>query len=272
MASLNLDLNYFDHPKTLRLMARLGAKADVLPIRLWAYVGKHQPESGRLDMTEAELERACRWWGKRGAMVTAMVDVGFLDQRTQTSFSVHDWLDHSGHLGTFKIRAQTAARKRWGMPEAQPSNASSNAKDDDKQCLKQCPDVSVLDVSLSSSTGLGGAAPKTPQASSPSPLSLWLKEVNGLTPAERQRHKDQYVAELMEFHLPFAYQDELIQRYFGEDQNASNGGKSVSQDAALIRRVLETQGLRKVDVRGFGSVLPGIRDLPNDEKQTDKPK
>lgn len=132
MPSLNLDLNYFDHVKTMRLLSRLGPGSDVLPIRLWAWVGGHQPESGRLEMLEAELELICRWWGEKGSMVAAMLEVGFL-RRDGTFFRIHDWLDHSGHLASFKKRAVNAARIRWGLDKApsnakkQVSNAPSNA-------------------------------------------------------------------------------------------------------------------------------------------------
>lgn len=131
MASINLDLNYFDHQKAMRLEARLGNGADVLPIRLWAYVGRQNPEHGRLAMLEAELERICRWWGDKGAMVAAMCEIGFLE-RDGDFFIIHDWFDHSGHLAQFKKRAQKAARKRWGV-KRKSSNATSNAKAMSKQ-------------------------------------------------------------------------------------------------------------------------------------------
>lgn len=131
MSSLNLNLNYFDHQKAMRIESRLGNGADVLPIRLWAYIGRQNPEHGRVAMLEAEIERVCRWWGEKGAMVAAMVEIGFLE-RDGEFFKVHDWHDHSGHLATFKKRAVKAARKRWGL-NRKSSNASSNARSRPKQ-------------------------------------------------------------------------------------------------------------------------------------------
>lgn len=113
MPSLNLDLNYFDHAKTMRLESILGNGADVLPIRLWAYVGRHNPEQGRVSMLEGELERVCRWWGEKGAMVAAMMKIGFIEKDGEF-YEIHDWLDHSGHLSAFKKRAIKANRIRWG--------------------------------------------------------------------------------------------------------------------------------------------------------------
>lgn len=48
MASLNLDMDYFGHPKTKRLVGLLGRGAEVLPLRLWCHVGKYHAQDGRL--------------------------------------------------------------------------------------------------------------------------------------------------------------------------------------------------------------------------------
>src|SRR5665213_3050345 len=113
MPSLNLDLNYFDHAKPMRLETILGNGADVLPIRLWTYVGRHSPEHGRVKMLEGELERICRWWGDKGEMVRVMIEIGFLE-RDGDFYQIHDWHDHSGHLSAFKKRAVKANKIRWG--------------------------------------------------------------------------------------------------------------------------------------------------------------
>lgn len=135
MPSLNLNLNYFDHMKTIRLVARLGPGAAELPIRLWAWVGNHQPESGRLSLLENELESICHWWGEKGAMVTAFIETGFLkkiDEKNEM-YEINDWLEHSGHLAVFHKRAKKAARKRWGLHKKKV-DASSNASSSNKQC------------------------------------------------------------------------------------------------------------------------------------------
>lgn len=131
MPSLNLDLNYFDNIKTMRLVARLGPGSDVLPIKVWVYAGKLSPESGRLALLESELEHICGWWGKKGEMLAAMVEIGFL-KREGNLLEINDWFEHSGHLAAFKKRAKKAAKKRWGV-KLKISNASSNAKGEVKQ-------------------------------------------------------------------------------------------------------------------------------------------
>lgn len=65
MPYLNIDLDYFDHPKTVRLIGLLGRDADVLPIRLWKYCGKFMAEDGRLiGLSVQEIEAAMGWRGQ----------------------------------------------------------------------------------------------------------------------------------------------------------------------------------------------------------------
>lgn len=131
MSALNLDLNYFDHPKTVRLVGLLGRNAEVLPIRLWCYCGKHHAESGRLTgYLPQEIEAAVQWWGKQGEMIRAMLKVGFLHE-IDGGYEVHDWQEHSGHLAAFKERGRHAANERWRKYR---EHASSIAKGTDKQC------------------------------------------------------------------------------------------------------------------------------------------
>ena len=93
MPSLNVDLDYFDHIKTRRLVGLLGRGAEVLPIQIWCICGKHHAETGRLAGYSAqEIETLCGWWGEPGKMLEAMVQAGFLDYDGEV-YSVHDWIE-----------------------------------------------------------------------------------------------------------------------------------------------------------------------------------
>lgn len=113
MPSLNLDVDYFDHPKTKRLIGLLGRGAEVLPLRVWCFVGKYHPESGRLTGYSAqEIESLAGWWGKPGAGVAGLVKVGFL-KKDGDEYVIHEWHEHEGHLHAFKVRGRKAAAARW---------------------------------------------------------------------------------------------------------------------------------------------------------------
>lgn len=120
MPSLNLDLNYFDHPKTLRLVALLGIGSDVLPVKLWAYCGRYHAEHGRLKgLSALEIESIVRWWGRPGKMIEVFLKLGFLHEEPD-GFRVHDWREHEGHLAMYHERARKAAKARWKGLKAVP--------------------------------------------------------------------------------------------------------------------------------------------------------
>lgn len=133
MPYLNLDLDYFTHPKIMRLARLLGPHAVVYPMKLWCYTGKHFPVTGMLEgCSKHDIEQAVNWDGEPGALVDALVKISLLDVKkseTETensSFKIHDWKQHAGHLWAFKKRAKTAAKKRW--KDYASSTATGNAK------------------------------------------------------------------------------------------------------------------------------------------------
>lgn len=130
MPYLNLDLNYFNHIKTKRLVGLLGRGSEVLPIRLWCFCGTYLAETGALTgISVQEIEAIVQWWGKEGEMVKAMVQVEFLEHNG-SDYVVHGWSEHAGHLAMFQARARAAAQKRWGRDfhsSDATSIASSNA-------------------------------------------------------------------------------------------------------------------------------------------------
>jgi hypothetical protein len=113
MPYLNLDLDYFEHPKVVRLTGILGQDAALIPIRLWVYAGKYHPEEGLLEgYSKQEIESVVKWVGESGHCIDALERVNLIS-KVGESFQIHDWKDHAGHLAVFKKRAKTAAKKRW---------------------------------------------------------------------------------------------------------------------------------------------------------------
>lgn len=113
MAYLNLDLDYFSHPKVTRLVGLVGVEHVAIPIKLWCYVGKFHCEDGLLASYSAgEVEAAVGWAGESGKLVAALLKVEFLEE-TDEGYLVHDWLEHGGHLAAFKKRSKKANTIRW---------------------------------------------------------------------------------------------------------------------------------------------------------------
>jgi len=139
-SDLNLDLDYFDHPKTKRLVRKLGRNADVLPIRLWCYTGKFFADTGRLtNHPTDEIESIVAWWKEPGECEKALIEAGF-GRREGADFIVHDFLDRNGHIKAYKERGKAGAKARWGVKH-NANEDTSNAKallkhcqNDNKQC------------------------------------------------------------------------------------------------------------------------------------------
>ena len=113
MPDLNLDLDYFTHPKTQRLIGLLGKGAEVLPLRLWCYCGKYHTEDGRLTGYSArEIESLVGWWGDPGVLVDALIKVRFLEGEEE-NYLCHDWAERNGHIQALKERNQKAAKSRY---------------------------------------------------------------------------------------------------------------------------------------------------------------
>lgn len=133
MPYLNLDLDYFTHPKIMKLAKILGSHSVVYPMKLWCYAGKHFPVTGMLEgCSKHDIEEAVGWDGEPGKLVDTLVKISLLDMKKSetesenSSFKIHDWKHHAGHLWAFKKRAKTAAKKRW--KDYASSIATSNAK------------------------------------------------------------------------------------------------------------------------------------------------
>jgi hypothetical protein len=123
---LNLDLDYFTHPKIMRLSSLLGPSSVMYPVKLWCYAAKHFPVTGMLEeCSKHDIEMALGWDGEPEKLVDTLVKISLLEVKN-SNYKIHDWKEHAGHLWAFKKRAKTAAKKRW--KDYASSTAPSNAK------------------------------------------------------------------------------------------------------------------------------------------------
>lgn len=143
MASINIDLNYLDHPKTKRLIGRLGRGAEVLPIRLWIYCGRVHMRDGKLTgYTAPEIEQLLDWWGKAGEAVKALVDVQYL-RKIDGGYECHEWDEYQGHIYAYHIRARKGAKAKHAIMRGDDNPASSSASSSHEASVKQCHDSPV---------------------------------------------------------------------------------------------------------------------------------
>lgn len=113
MPYLNLDPDFFGHPKCIKLVSLLGDRAEVYPIRLWCHAAKYHQKDGNFSgYSDQALAKIAGWDGAPTELLEPLVTTGFLD-KTPTGYLVHDWPDHEGHLEMLKRRARMGAAARW---------------------------------------------------------------------------------------------------------------------------------------------------------------
>lgn len=107
------------HPKTKKLIRRLGGGGAFSLVALWGFAAQYHPQ-GRLDGMDAEdIALAACWDGDPQALVGALVDVGFLDEEGGV-YLLHDWAEHQPWVIGAKERterARAAAQARWAAKE-----------------------------------------------------------------------------------------------------------------------------------------------------------
>jgi len=87
-----IDVDYFKHPKTLRLISLIGPTADIYPLRLWRWAAQYA-KKGVIEGGGPAIEAAVGWSGTRGKLSDALREAKFLERDGKT---IHDWMEHTG--------------------------------------------------------------------------------------------------------------------------------------------------------------------------------
>ena len=109
------------HPKTKKLMRRLGAAGPLGCIYLFIWAASNRSDGDLSGMTDEDIELAVDWAGDEGAFVASMVEVGFLDGE-ECGRKIHDWAEHNPWAAGTADRAESsrwaALCKRYGREGA----------------------------------------------------------------------------------------------------------------------------------------------------------
>lgn len=100
-----------DHPKFLRLKRRVGDIALETLVRLWGHCQLSQRGGRWRGADEEYVEIVARWPGEKGALFTALNDLGWID-KTLDAIIIHDW-------DTFNSRAKASWKNgnKGGRPK-----------------------------------------------------------------------------------------------------------------------------------------------------------
>lgn len=89
---VQLDADYWDHPKTLHLVGLMGQRGETIPLKMWSWATRFKV-SGKFDSVE-QLALACRYKGNPEVVQKALKDAGFIDA---DGLTIHDWHLRTGH-------------------------------------------------------------------------------------------------------------------------------------------------------------------------------
>ena len=117
---IRLNVNYFDHPKIMKLQQLLGAEGVLAHIRLLCYVGRVCPEGKLEGMDPKDIGVVARYPDEPDVFVANLQKLGLLDNKTDEHgigiFSIHNWEVHNYRCATVKARSKSARRSqliRW---------------------------------------------------------------------------------------------------------------------------------------------------------------
>jgi hypothetical protein len=108
---LPIDADYFTHPKTLKLISILGARADVYPLRVWAWASRYARD-GVVEGQHRAIELAAGWKQPVGKLVASLQQAGFIDPDGKT---LHDWMNGIGRAILIYERKKQKMRAKYHL-------------------------------------------------------------------------------------------------------------------------------------------------------------
>ncbi|MCK4328766.1 hypothetical protein KAX02_02880 [candidate division WOR-3 bacterium] len=108
-------VSFSQHPKTKKLMRKLGRGAIYSLINLWSFIAMNKPDGIMTNMDIDDIEIASDWDGECSKFVLALLELKFIDKIGDV-YNIHDWKDHNGYAFYSPQRsekAKNAAKTRW---------------------------------------------------------------------------------------------------------------------------------------------------------------
>ena len=117
-----IDVNFFDHPKTVMLIGLIGSEADVYPLRLWRWCSMYA-KNGVVAGGRTQIEGVLRWKGKAGSLHRALIRAGFLEADGKT---VHDFMEGVGRAIFLYEQKKQKQREKYAegiLPQTETQSA-----------------------------------------------------------------------------------------------------------------------------------------------------
>jgi hypothetical protein len=162
------------HPKTKKLIRRLGQGAAWHLVCLFLWAASNRSDGDLSGMTSEDIELAIDWSGEPDALVRELASVGFLDGE-EGAYRIHDWAEHNPWVNGSDMRSAkarwNAVKRHHGIAEADrqvPEWAAIRAADSNATSTATSNDSDAASNADSNAPSTGAAMLKS-NAPSPSP-------------------------------------------------------------------------------------------------------
>ena len=126
---IRLYTDFWQHPKTKKMVKRLGLEAARSLQILWLFTAQNKPDGLLSGMDWEDIELAADWQGEERAFFDHCLGV-WIDETTQ-GYAIHEWKEHNPWQAEAAARSEQArqnARSGWEKRRAKQLHANGNAE------------------------------------------------------------------------------------------------------------------------------------------------
>ena len=115
---IRLDVEFFNHPKTVKLERLLTFEGIRSLLKLWLWAAKNRPDGDFSGMDSDDIEIAGQWCGDTGGFSAALIKLAWLDGEPPSA-RLHNWAYRNGWVADTTNRSDKArlSRMAYTFPE-----------------------------------------------------------------------------------------------------------------------------------------------------------
>lgn len=111
---IRIDVEFFSHPKTVKLERRLGLEAIKALMVLWTWAARNRPDGDLSGLENEDIEIAAGWMGEVNKLAPTLNALGWLDGEPGT-FRLHQWQEHNPWVAEMQSRSDKARLSRMAQ-------------------------------------------------------------------------------------------------------------------------------------------------------------
>ena len=138
---IRFSVNFWTHPKTVKLSRKGGLEAVRSLQILWCFCAQERTDGVLSGMDAEDIEIAADWQGDEGRLVELLVAGNWLERLEDGTYALHGWEERQAYVSKAESRkeqARVAAEARWrkrrGVHEHMPDSDSAYADSCEQHC------------------------------------------------------------------------------------------------------------------------------------------